>query len=1377
MAHASSHFDPQLGIDLHFYLTTPVPVPTPHIGLVFDVIDYLPIIGGSIDVNGRRRTTAGTGGKCLHIPVAGAWLPPQGFPMGPMGDDELFMGSQTVSADGDPFSRIGVPALSCNVVGMFPPFRVRKPFKIKPKSLEMPLTFNIAIPNNVIVGGPLTVNWVALGVKAFFKGFKRFKKSNLYKKGMDKFKAVRKKLFKNMDSGFWKCQVFRAEPVDIRDGSVYVQHQDFSLPGRFPLAWTRVYRSSDEEALGVCGLGWQTPADTTLSWHADEGVGFFRSAEGLSVFAELPVLPGETQAVPVFPAGRLWYTEHHGGTVTWTVSDDDEVRHHFTTPSTFAASRQEYPISTLGDGAGNGWQFIRDQGELVCIREVTHRGPTGREIHAETAQGRLHALAFLDPHDKRYRPLTQYDYDDTGYLTKEIDAEGCPRHYRYRQGAMTAHTDRLGLSFYYDYDEQGRVVHAWGDQGLYDYRFVWHDLLNEVEVTDSLGHTSRVRFSSDGLPVSETDPQGHITTFQYNETGLPVQVSLSSGAAWRWEYDDCGQITAEIAPSGHRDTFVRDPAGRLTHRTDGEGAVWQYEYDGHGNLLKATDPTGLEKHYRYDDYGQLTESHTADLPGSQARYDAFGFVRSFASPGVTPQLFEHDGMGNLITATDSNGVVTRSFHDRKNRLVAQQRQGGMALRISWDREDQPVLYQDDSGRETRLEYSGTGMLSRCVTPDGHEVRYHYDTEEQLVGVSNPVGQRWTLVRNALGLIVEEQDYWGQSTHYAYSSDGLLTRRTDPLGQVLRYRYNQDGALTEKLPETGDIPLTLYRYDRRGRLTQCDNAHRKLSWEYDAAGRVLAEIQDGFRLEHRYNALGQYLQRASSAGHQVSWGYNALGQPVQLQLNQDEPVTLGWDACGRLARQGLSDSLVKEFHYDAHHRLTSQTLMHGEHTLFNTQYRWDREGNITERQDSLDGSSHFTYDPMGKLLAATQPDGHVLHFITDAAGNHMATTVRAVSEAPGGWFREGRRGTTRYVYDRAGNLRQRRNLTLPASRQDLVWDVENQLIQVHQQDTVTHYGYDGLGRRVTKQGPEESQVFFWQGNHLIAEARAETPLPESASVYDLQAPQQRKQQIKRLLPAVREYVYLPGSYQPLALMTEETADRVSYWYECDPNGAPIRLLDVQGRLVWHQQHGVWGEPGPQRANTVENPLRFQGQYYDKESGLHYNRYRYYDPQTAAFISQDPIGLAGGLNLYAYVPNPLTWIDPLGLSSCAVTRAAEHRSNFGGKPGGIGKGRNIATSNYDIDGVSGVADAVSGRGSIPGFVDIPDPSNRLFTTTTVSHPRDFDSEAKILEHIGSEITTDSKGTINIFSELPICDSCQGVIRQFGDMFPGVKINILQ
>ncbi len=130
--------------------------------------------------------------------------------------------------------------------------------------------------------------------------------------------------------------------------------------------------------------------------------------------------------------------------------------------------------------------------------------------------------------------------------------------------------------------------------------------------------------------------------------------------------------------------------------------------------------------------------------------------------------------------------------------------------------------------------------------------------------------------------------------------------------------------------------------------------------------------------------------------------------------------------------------------------------------------------------------------------------------------------------------------------------------------------------------------------------------------------------------------------------MREYVYYPGSFQPLALLTQEAGRKESWHYHCDPNGAPVRLTSLQGEIVWSEKTGVWGEKGEIYADRISNPLRFQGQYFDAETGLHYNRHRYYDPEIAGFISQDPIGLAGGLNVYQYAPNPLGWVDPWGLS---------------------------------------------------------------------------------------------------------------------------------
>ncbi len=99
---------------------------------------------------------------------------------------------------------------------------------------------------------------------------------------------------------------------------------------------------------------------------------------------------------------------------------------------------------------------------------------------------------------------------------------------------------------------------------------------------------------------------------------------------------------------------------------------------------------------------------------------------------------------------------------------------------------------------------------------------------------------------------------------------------------------------------------------------------------------------------------------------------------------------------------------------------------------------------------------------------------------------------------------------------------------------------------------------------------------------------------------------------------------------------------------DTGSRQHRLTPLQGEIVWSEKTGVWGEKGEVYADRISNPLRFQGQYFDAETGLHYNRYRYYDPEIAGFISQDPIGLAGGLNVYQYAPNPLGWVDPWGLS---------------------------------------------------------------------------------------------------------------------------------
>ncbi|OLG34073.1 type IV secretion protein Rhs, partial [Xanthomonas oryzae pv. oryzae] len=109
-----------------------------------------------------------------------------------------------------------------------------------------------------------------------------------------------------------------------------------------------------------------------------------------------------------------------------------------------------------------------------------------------------------------------------GDLVAAEDALGAPRRFVYRQHRLLQHTDRVGLSFYYDYDRQWRVVHSWGDGGLYDYRFAYDDLLRETAVTDSLGHVSLVKFDENRLPLCEIDPMDGVTVFAYDAVGRTV---------------------------------------------------------------------------------------------------------------------------------------------------------------------------------------------------------------------------------------------------------------------------------------------------------------------------------------------------------------------------------------------------------------------------------------------------------------------------------------------------------------------------------------------------------------------------------------------------------------------------------------------------------------------------------------------------------------------------------------------------------------------------------------------------------------------------------------------------------------------------------------
>ncbi|WP_421849472.1 RHS repeat domain-containing protein [Marinomonas sp.] len=319
-----------------------------------------------------------------------------------------------------------------------------------------------------------------------------------------------------------------------------------------------------------------------------------------------------------------------------------------------------------------------------------------------------------------------------------------------------------------------------------------------------------------------------------------------------------------------------------------------------------------------------------------------------------------------------------------------------------------------------------------------------------------------------------------------------------------------------------------------------------------------------------------------------------------------------------------------FHYDDQGRLVNQSQMLEGREKQRRQYQYDGLGNLVQISDKQRGDTFYDYDPLSRLTAVR---GNLdEQFTHDATGNLIPNHISLQSSelfehAPGNQLKIN--GDSHYEYDEFGRLIKESR----GRQQSLVthyeYDCQHRLIKVTMPDgSQAHYRYDAFGRRIEKRvvdktGVETTTEFLWQGDNLIAEMT-------NSEQY-------------------QSYVYEPGTFRPLALLKGEGKEAEVYHYHLDQIGTPLDITTPQGDTVWSVQYRAYGNVFKKIVAEIDSPLRFQGQYFDAETGLHYNRHRYYNPNAGRFITIDPIGLAGGLNNYQYVPNPTGWVDPLGLSN--------------------------------------------------------------------------------------------------------------------------------
>ncbi|KVV43713.1 type IV secretion protein Rhs [Burkholderia ubonensis] len=1254
--------------------------------------------GRPIFVNGMLRATAGTHAfhvPTLHFPLGESFAPPD---PDPSNDSEAYMGSKTVLANNDPMAFAGLPAMSCWAVGLEPP--MHNGAHAKREHLSLPTSVMLPIPTGrpVIVGGPPIVNMAALA-KGLFKAFR----------GSKWARALANEL--HLKPGFLRCKVLGADPVDMTTGEVVMRQHDFSVSGRLILKWERHY-ASNHRYVGATGFGWQTPADIRLE--------LTRHGDAVGVVA---CFPGQTTAFDAVPDDEGWsarvYDWQHGHALyrqfdRLVLRTREGITFEFSLPAQWRLSvdrlrsdtRMPLFLTRIADLHDNAWEFERERdGGLLRVVEWKGDEATGRVIECDVSGGEpdrlLTTLTLIDA-DKRAHRLVTYEHDDQENLIAVVDAMAFPHLFSYDDHhRMVRHTTPRGTSFHYSYRQDGdgiwRVDHAWGDDGLLDYRFAYDPEHMETRATNSLGYTTILQMNARGMPVTEIDGLGGITSYRYDAQGRTSSETDPLGRTLSWGYDTFSNLLFQKRQDGSVVRTEYNAEHRPICVTVPDGRQWRYEWDDRGNLLAETTPIQATSRYEYDLHGQLL-SHTSSRGAvKQFSYDGDGNISSVTDERGNRTRYFHDGRGNLVQIVSPFGQLSDYEYDRNGNLCRATESPGREVRCSYDASGNLLRLSDSGGNVTAFEYSALGRPVRRSMPDGSTLEYRYDSEGQLIAVFNELGQVYRLQRDALGRIVQEVDYWGQTRRYEYDAADRLIRNTDALGRTIHYQVDAIGRITQKqVPDPGKpcgFRVEAFKYDASGYLVTAENAESRIDFHYDMAGRLAMEVHDdSFEITHDYDDEGNRVERRTRmdicgemVSRRVRYAYDLSGNVVSIQFDDAKPITFERDVMGRIVGERLGDAGHRALTYTSDGLLAKQVLSTDTGALFVAEYFHDVNGELIEKRDTRMGLDQFQYNPAGRITTHLDPAGKVHRFSHDLAGNLLCTRVREIGEmgdirqSTSGdvRFRDGNDGSSYHAFDRVGNLVTRQS---PDQNLMLLWDGDGLLIETattrlqtkiagHDARTIrVNYGYDVFHRRVRKSTYIEGQDhvasrhirFFWDGDTLIGELTSADD-ESDAKTSGTGSPDIRDHRSK-----IREWIYYPGTSWPLASMHSSATKGVAkpatadahpsvvcgstwYYFDTAPNGMPIRAVDSSGRIAWESDNtsGCGIHASVDSSCDSIQPLRLQGQYLDEETGLHYNRNRYYDCTTQQFISSDPIGLLGGHNPYAYAPNVIRWSDPSGL----------------------------------------------------------------------------------------------------------------------------------
>ncbi|WLI18559.1 RHS repeat-associated core domain-containing protein [Pseudomonas wuhanensis] len=1071
-----------------------------------------------------------------------------------------------------------------------------------------------------------------------------------------------------------------SNPVHAATGAKVLggdEELDFVLPGVLPIDWQRFYNSRDERRDGLFGAGWSVSYEVCVEIlpHPEGGETLvYTDEQGRRIDMGSIPLGGA-----VFSAGEgLSVRRHHNGQLL-IESDDGLYRLFDVTPGNPSLLR----LNQLGDRNDNRIHLDYDEtGQLARLRDTFDL----IQIELIRERDRVARVERVYP-DQHREVLVSYGYDAAGNLAEVRDTTGqVQRRFRYDAGRrMVEHQLPTGLRCFYEWalveDLEWRVVGHWTDEGD-TYQFDYDLKAGVTRITDGLQRISTRRWNTQHQITEYTDNLGQTWQFEWNDERQLLNATDPQGGRYEYSYDDAGNLIGETDPLGRSDsTLWLEHWALPLVETDAAGNSWQYRYDQRGNCIAETDPLGHITRYRYDTQGQVVEIIDATGKSKKLRWNPFGQLIEHIDCSGYPTRFSYDNRGYLQTITDALGERTQFSYDAQGRLLSSQLPDGRTEQYQRDVSGQLIGYTDPAGHTTLYQHNRRGQVRQRTDAHGRQVQFGYDRYGRLQALTNENGESYRFAWDAGDRLTEQQDLDGSAKRYTYDlldnvaavtavpapyGNGLAVVPESPPAPIV-HRLERDavGRLIAKITDDGRTDYTYDPLDQLTAITFTDHQGnaQALSFAYDALGQLLAEHSAAGSLQHHYDELGNLIQTqlpddrwinrlyyGSGHLHQINLDGQVISDFERDRLHREVLRTQGqlstrseYDRSGRLrARQRrhtsqpslMAAAVQKHFEYDPADNLIGK-LDQQPATQHRQLLHYDATGRIIASQDSLHGQREtFAYDAAANLLDGPQPGaGLVVH-------NKLLTYQ-----------------DKRYRYDAFGRMIEKRSAKRGLQR--FGYDAESRLIEVRNENgSVVRMTYDPLGRRIAKTEhdskgyPLGETRFTWDGLRLLQEHRH-----QQTSLY----------------------LYEDEGYEPLARVDGTGPLQKIRYYHNDLNGLPEQLTEADGHNVWHATYRVWGntlEEVREPYYIEEQNLRFQGQYLDRETGLHFNTFRFYDPDVGRFTTPDPIGLEGDLNLYQFAPNPIAWVDPWGWKCWGTARKGHWKKAASKAPPGKYSAKNLA-----------------------------------------------------------------------------------------------------